>query len=99
MTSQEEREVNAILAEVNHPAIARSLADLGIVKRVEVEGKKVKMLMLYPFPEIPIKEMLINSVKAPLEGQGYSVEIEEGVMDDEQRQAFLSMEQQAWTGM
>ena len=47
---------------------------------------------------VPIKGMLINSVKEPLEQMGANVEFETTVMTPEELQRFLELEQKAWKG-
>ncbi len=92
-------EVMTILKDVGHPAIARSLLDLGIIKKVEVEEKDAMVMMLFPFPGIPIKDALIRSIAEPPEKAGYSVKVETGIMNQDEVQAFLAMEEKAWKGL
>jgi metal-sulfur cluster biosynthetic enzyme len=93
-----ENDVREILAGVKHPAIDRTLLDLGIIKSVAVEGDNVHVLLAFPFPNIPIKEYLINSVRGPLGERGIAVGIETTVMDEEELQKFLAMEKEGWKG-
>ena len=93
-----ENDVREILEGVRHPAIDRTLLDLGIIKSVAVESDNVHVLLAFPFPNIPIKEYLINSVRGPLGERGIAVEIETTVMDEEELQKFLAMEKEGWKG-
>lgn len=93
-----EENVHRILAEIKHPAINRTLLDLGIIKSITVENNNVKVLLALPFPNIPIKEQLINSIQGPLSKQGFKVKIEETVMSEEELKRFLAMEQESWSG-
>jgi metal-sulfur cluster biosynthetic enzyme len=91
-------DVREILAGVKHPAIDRTLLELGIIKSMAVEGGNVRVLMAFPFPNIPIGDYLIHSVRGPLGERGIAVEIETTVMDEDELQKFLAMEKEGWTG-
>jgi len=93
-----EENVRRILANIKHPAIDRTLLDLGIIKSITVESNLVKIILAFPFPNIPVKELLINSVREPLKNQSLEVEIETTVMNEEELHKFLAMEQEAWKG-
>ena len=91
-------DVRQVLAEVKHPAIDRSLIDLGILRDITIRKGKVELTLAFPFPEIPIKDYLVNSVREPLIKLGIEVEVVLTVMSEEERQAFLAMEQESWKG-
>ena len=95
----DEKEIRAILVEVKHPAINASLIELGIVKDISVTGNKVELTIAFPFPNIPIADQLISSVKTPLQERGLDVTIKTTIMDDEARNRFLSVEQTKWKGL
>ncbi len=86
------------LAQVKHPAIDSSLVKLGIVKDISVNEKKVTITMAFPFPNIPIKDYLIDSVKNPIEKLGAEVEVKITTMSQEELENFLNLEQQHWKG-
>ncbi|MEX2703661.1 MAG: iron-sulfur cluster assembly protein [Candidatus Freyrarchaeum guaymaensis] len=94
-----EEEAVKVVSQVIHLAIDCTLVDLGIVKKIKVENNKVFVTLAFPFPNIPIKEYLINSVKEPLEKLGAEVEIKTRVMTPEELEAFLEMEQKHWKGV
>jgi len=54
--------------------------------------------LAFPFPNIPIKDHLINSVRQPIEKLGLEVEMRVTVMSQEERERFLAMEERAWKG-
>jgi len=91
-----EEKVRNAVAQVRHPAIDRTLMELGILKDITVEGDKVIITLAFPFPGIPIRELLIESVRKPVEEMGAKVEVKTTVMTAEELQAFLAMEQEAW---
>jgi metal-sulfur cluster biosynthetic enzyme len=85
-----------VLSQVMHPAIDRSLIDLGIIKDIVVRDNIVILTLALPFPEIPIKEYLVNSVREPITKLGLELEIKITVMSQQEREAFLAMEQESW---
>lgn len=94
-----EEKVRELLAEVKHPAIDCSLIDLGIVKDITVEEDEVNITMAFPFPNIPIGNQLVWSVKEPLEKFGLDVKVKTVVMNQEELQNFLKKEGENWRGM
>ena len=58
-----EKSIRNMLKEVKHPAIDRSLLDLGVIKEIAVKEGKVLITMALPFPNIPIIDQLIGSIK------------------------------------
>ena len=91
-----EKEVIKLLENVMHPEIDASLIELGMIKNVRIDRNKARITMAFPFPGIPIKDMLMNMVKQPLEEKGMEVEIEETIMSQEELQHFFKMEQEKW---
>ncbi len=76
-----EESIQNMLKEVKHPAIDRSLLDLGIVKEIDVRDGKVLITMALPFLNIPIIDQLIGSIKEPIENLGIEVELIQTVMN------------------
>lgn len=97
-TNISEEDVRNVLAWVNHPMIDRSLLELGIIKHIAVEQRKVKVTLAFPFPNIPIKDHIIHSVREPLQKLGAEIEVKLTVMNHDELQKFLAMEQDAWKG-
>jgi ATP-binding protein involved in chromosome partitioning len=93
-----EQDVRKVLALVKHPMIDRSLLDLGIIKEIRVESDKIEITLAFPFPNIPIEDHLIDSVREPITKLGAEVELRLTVMNQEELQKFLAMEQEAWKG-
>ena len=93
-----EADIRQAVEQVKHPAIDHSLVDLGIVKNIAIEGQKVTVTFAFPFPKIPIGDMLVDSVRLPLQNLGVEVEIETTVMDQAELKKFLAMEQDGWKG-
>ena len=95
----DEEKIREVLSEVKHPAIDCSLIELGIVKDIKLERNEVKVTMAFPFPNIPIKDQLIKSVRGPLEKMNLNVKVETVVMNKEELQNFLKKEEENWRGM
>jgi len=93
-----EENVRKAMSQVKHPAIDRTLIDLGMVKDITIEGNKVTVTLAVPFPGIPIKDLLINSVGEPIEKLGAKVEVKLTIMNQQELQAFLAMEHESWKG-
>jgi metal-sulfur cluster biosynthetic enzyme len=93
-----EGEVRQTLAEVMHPAIDRSLVELGMIKNITITNNKVALTLLLPFPDVPIKDYLVNSVHEAMVKLNVEVEIKIGQMTQKELQSFLAMEQESWGG-
>ena len=91
-------EVRQALAEVIHPAIDRTLVELGIIKNITIRNNNVALTLLLPFPNIPIKNYLVNSVHEAVVKLGVEVKIKIGQMNQKELQSFLAMEQKSWKG-
>lgn len=93
-----EKDILNLLAKVEHPAINCTLRELGIIKDISSKDNKVLITMALPFPNIPIIDQLVSSIKEPIEKLGVEVEVKQTVMNQEELQAFLKMEEEGWTG-
>ena len=93
-----EKDILNLLAKVKHPVINRTLRELGIVKDLSIKDNKVLITMALPFPNIPIIDQLISSIKEPIEKLGVEVEVKQTTMNQKELQAFLKMEAEGWTG-
>jgi len=93
-----EEEILKVISQVKHPAIDRTLFDLGMIRDVVVEDNKVRLTLALPFPGIPILNDLVNSLREPIEKLGGELEVKLTVMNQEELQKFLAMEQEGWKG-
>jgi ATP-binding protein involved in chromosome partitioning len=97
-----EQEICRALAEVNHPEIARTLVDLGMLRDIIVEGRKVSLTLALPLMGIPtqIRDYLVISIRQALANLDASLKAEINVveMSAEERAKFLVMEQEGWIG-
>ena len=79
-----------LLKHVQHPAINFSLAELGILKDIEISGNMVTITLALPFPNIPIVE--------PLSSYDMEIGVETVLMTEQEKQRFLDLEHQGWKG-
>jgi ATP-binding protein involved in chromosome partitioning len=100
--SASEPEICQVLAEVRHPEIARTLVDLGMIKDIIVEGKKVTLTLALPLMGIPteVRDYLINSIGQALANLDANLkfEVDLAEMNPEERARFLAMAQEGWIG-
>ena len=95
---------DAILEAVNsveHPAIAASLVDLGMVRDIEfqAEDQGVTLTLALPVLNIPenVRDYMVNSLYLAIQDAGGELKgVNLALMTDEGRQMFLQMEQENW---
>jgi metal-sulfur cluster biosynthetic enzyme len=95
------QDVQNALERVMHPAINSSLVALGIARDIEFDGSEATLTLALPALNIPagITNYMIDSLAEALEEIGIGLKINTREMDDEERQRFLSMEQENWKGL
>ncbi len=95
MTKQE---VINELSKVTHPAINYSLIKLGIVNDVELNDNKVSVVFVFPFPNIPIADALVNSIARPVKSMGLNFDYRIRIMTENEKRRFIQLETEAWKG-
>jgi len=91
-----EKKVNEVLTKIIHPEINYSLVDLGMIKGVVVKDNVVTLTLKFPFLEIPIKDLLINTIEEELKKINVDVKINIAQMNEEERAKFMKMAQEGW---
>ena len=96
-----EEDVHQAIGQVMHPEISRTLVELGMVKDIALRGNEVTLTLVLPFLGIPasIKDYLVNSLRQAVMKLGAEVEVRIAEMNQEERLAFLAMEQESWRGL
>jgi len=96
-----EEDVYQAIEQVAHPEISRTLVELGMVKDITMKDDEVTLTLVLPFLGIPasIKDHLVNSLRQAVTKLGLQVEIRIAEMSQEERLAFLAMEQDGWKGL
>jgi len=90
MTTLSVDRVRDALASVNDPEIKRPITELGMVDDIAIEGDRVDVKVLLTVAACPMRDRLTKDVSAAvaaLEGVR-DVQVELGVMSDEQRQGL-----------
>jgi ATP-binding protein involved in chromosome partitioning len=84
--------IQAALATVDDPEIRRPITELGMVKGFSVVGEKVLVELLLTVAGCPLRDKLTNDITAALTKIPAitAVEIDFGVMSEEQRKALQS---------
>ena len=93
-------DVHYAIGQVMHPAISRTLVELGMVKDAVLKGNEVTLTLVLPFLSIPavIKDYLVDSLREAVAKLGVNVEIMIAEMNQEEKEAFLAMEEEGWKG-
>jgi metal-sulfur cluster biosynthetic enzyme len=90
------------LENVEHPAIATTLLDLGMLREVAISPEgQTSLTLVLPFPSIPenVRKFMVNSLSvAVVSAGGELVNVDVALMNDVERQDFLAKEQQNWRG-
>ena len=96
-----EKDVRQAIGQVMHPEISLTLVELGMVKDVTLRDDEVSLSLVLPFLGIPasIKDYLVNSLRQAVMKLGAKAEIKIAEMNQEERLAFLAMEQEGWRGL
>ena len=96
-----EEDIHQAIRHVMHPEINRSLVELGMVKDIALKDDKVTLTLVLPFLAIPvsIKDYLVNSLRQAVMKLGAKIEVRVAEMNQEERLAFLAMEQENWKGL
>ena len=91
-------DVNQVLSKIMHPEISFSLVELGMIKDVVCQENQVELTLKLPFPEVPIKELLIQDVKRALGELGAATQAKINVqqMTQEERDKFMRMAKEGW---
>ena len=94
-------DVYQVVGQVMHPAISRSLIELGMVKDITLDHGKVTLTLALPILGIPvyIKDHLVNSLRKAVTDLGAEPEVKITEMNQEERQAFLAVEEESWKGL
>jgi metal-sulfur cluster biosynthetic enzyme len=95
------QDVQEAIGKVTHPAISRTLLELGMIKNISLHGSQARLTLVLPILNIPppVKDYLVNSLREAVAALGVQLEVEVAEMNEEERQTFLAMEQESWRGL
>lgn len=99
MEMQTKEQIKAELNKIFHPAINLSLMELGILQDIDVWYDTVIVTFVFPFPNIPIADKLIESVKNVVEKMDLRMQYIVRLMKPVEKEEFLRLEKEAWKGL
>ncbi len=88
------------IEKVEHPEIAVTLMDLGMIIDAAVEGDTAKVAMALPMFGIPaaVQNALVESIRGPIEALGLQLNVQFFEMTPEARDNFFALSQANWKG-
>ena len=88
------------LKTVEHPEIAVSLVDLGMIIDVAVEGNTAKLALAFPMANIPqvVMDAVVNSASSTIKELGLEMQTEFFEMTMEARENFFTQARANWKG-
>ena len=91
-------DVEQALSDVMHPEINYSLINLGMIKDVVCKEDKVGLTLKLPLLQVPVKEVLIQSIERVLTNLDTAIQLEISVeqMIQEERDKFMRMAKEGW---
>jgi metal-sulfur cluster biosynthetic enzyme len=98
MTELSQPEIEQALSKVMHPEINYSLVDLGMIQDILCKEDEVNLTLKLPFLQVPVKDLLIKSIKQTLTDLDGSIQVEIIIeqMSQEQRDKFTKMAKEGW---
>ena len=96
MLTQEE--LMEVVSNTIHPEIDYSLLDLGMIKDVRVQQGTIHVTINLPFPEVPIKDHLVQMVKNAIakKDEDAEVEVTFATMNEAEREEFRRKAAEKW---
>ena len=90
--------VEQALSKVMHPEINYSLVDLGMIEDVICEEGKVRLTLKLPFLNVPVKELLIQSIEETLADLDETIQVKVNLkqMSEQGRDYFAKMAKEGW---
>jgi len=90
--------VEQALSKVMHPEINYSLVDLGMIEDVICEEGKVRLTLKLPFLNVPVKELLMQSIEETLADLDETIQVKVNLkqMSEQGRDYFAKMAKEGW---
>ena len=98
MTELNQTNIEKTLSKIIHPEINYSLVGLGMIEDVVYKQKHVSVTLKLPLLLVPVREILIESIKKAFSDMDSSVQVEVNIeqMVQEQRDKFAKMAKEGW---
>ncbi len=84
------------ITKVMHPEINHSLIELGIINNIEIIENKAQIIFAFPFPDIPIADVLIKSVENPIRNLGLQLSYNVRLMTENEKNKYMIIESNFW---
>jgi len=93
-----QQDIKQALSEVMHPETNHSLVNLGMIEDVVYKQKHVSLTLNLPFLQVPVKGVLVESIRKALADLDSSIEVEINIeqMTEQQRENFMKMAKEGW---
>ena len=93
-----EETINQVLKKIEHPEIAHTLFDLGMIKDIEIKRNKVTLSLVLPMKDVPIQDYLKKTIKEVIGEKWPSTEVIINLkeMNEQERIKFVKMAKEAW---
>jgi len=93
-------EIRAIIDKIEHPEIAVTLTELGMIIDVAVSGNTVNVAMALPMMGIPdvVRNALVQSIQEPMAELGLELNVQFFEMTPEVRDNFFTLSRANWKG-
>ena len=93
-------ELMAAIAPVEHPEIAVTLVDLGMIFDAAVQGDTANIAMALPMLGIPVvvRDALVGSIRKPIEELGLKLNVQFFEMAPDVRDRFFELSRANWKG-
>jgi len=93
-------QVTEITRSIEHPEIAATFGELGMIGTITTQENRISIELLVPFPNIPITDYLAGMVEKIIKEKfpEATVSFVFSVMDEETRSRFLATARQHWKG-
>lgn len=93
-------EIMAVINKIEHPEIAKTLTELGMIIDAAISGNSVNVAMALPMMGIPdiVRNALVESIRQPLAERGLGLNVQFFEMTPEVRENFFRLSQANWKG-
>jgi len=98
MNGTSQKDVQQALSKVMHPETNHNLVNMGMIEDVVYKQKYISLTLNLPFLQVPVKGVLVESIKKALADLDNSIEVEINIeqMTKQQRKFFMKMAKEGW---
>jgi len=86
------KEIKDVLKKAMHPELDKNLVELAMIRDVIIKNSEVKVILVVPFLQVPIKDDLISIVKDTIKKEkGIEAEVIIKEMNEDEKKIFGDM--------